>query len=69
MIYHINTIQKKAGVIILSDKIDLRGKVSPGIVGHYITRKRSIYQYDIAITAYKKGAKYRKPKLTKLKEK
>ena len=49
-IFHANGKQKKAGVaILMSDKIDLKIKITGDNEGHYIMIKASIQDEDIAI--------------------
>ena len=49
-IFHANGKQKKAGVAILvSDKTDLKIKITRDKEGHYIMIKRSIQEEDITI--------------------
>ena len=49
-IFHANGKQKKAGVaILISDKIDLKIKITRDKEGHYIIIKESIQQEDITI--------------------
>ena len=49
-IFHANGKQKKAGVaILISDKIDLKIKITREKEGHYIMIKRWIQEEDIAI--------------------
>ena len=48
-IFHANWKQKKAGVAILSDKIDLKIKITRDKEGHYIIIKGSIQEEDITI--------------------
>ena len=59
-IFHANGKQKKVGVAILvSDKIDLKIKITRDKEGHYITIKGSIQEEDITIVnicAYNTGA-------------
>ena len=48
--FHANGKQKKAGVaILISDKIDLKIKITSVKEGHYITINRSIQEEDITI--------------------
>ena len=68
-IFHANGNQNKAGVaILISDKIDLKIKITRDKEGHYIMAKRSIQEEDIAIVnihAYNTGApQYIKQTLT-----
>ena len=59
-IFHVNGKQKKAGVaILISDKIDLKKKITRDKEGHYIMIKGSIQKEDITnvnIYAPNKGA-------------
>ena len=49
-IFHANRKQKKAGVaILISDKTDLKIKITRGKQGHYIMIKGSIQEEDITI--------------------
>ena len=49
-IFHANGKQKKVGVaILISDKIDLKIKITRYKEGHYIMIKGSIQEEDIAI--------------------
>ena len=49
-IFHANGKQKKAGVaILISDKIDLKIKITRDKEGHYIMMKRSIQEEDLTI--------------------
>ena len=49
-IFHANGKQKKAGVgILISDKTDLKIKITRDKEGHYIMIKRSIQEEDITI--------------------
>ena len=49
-IFHANGKQKKAGVaILISDKIDLKIKITRVKEGHYIMIKGSIQEEDITI--------------------
>ena len=49
-IFHANGNQKKAGVaILISDRIDLKIKITKDKEGHYIMIKRSIQEEDITI--------------------
>ena len=49
-IFHANGKQKKPGVVILiSDKIDLKIKITKDKEGHYIMIKGSIQEEDITI--------------------
>ena len=49
-IFHANGKQKKARVVILiSDKIDLKIKITRDKQGHYIMIKESIQEEDITI--------------------
>ena len=48
-ISHANGKQKKAGVAILSHKIDLKIKITRDKEGHYIIIKGSIQEEDITI--------------------
>ena len=48
-IFHANWKQKQAGVAILSDKIDLKIKITRDKEGHYIIIKGSIQEEDITI--------------------
>ena len=48
-IFHANWKQKKAGVAILSDKIDLKIKITRDKEGPYIMTKGSIHKKDITI--------------------
>ena len=49
-IFHTNGNQKKTGVaIFISDKIDLKIKITRDNEGHYITIKGSIQEEDITI--------------------
>ena len=49
-IFHANEKQKKPGVAILvSDKIDLKIKITSNKEGHYIMIKGSIQEEDITI--------------------
>ena len=49
-IYHANGCQKKARVVILSDKLDVNAKtVTRDEEGHYIIIKGSIHQEDLTI--------------------
>ena len=49
-IFHANGEQKKSGVaILISDKIDLKIKITRGKKGYYIMIKGSIQEEDIAI--------------------
>ena len=49
-IFHANGKQKKAGVaILISDKIDLKIKITKVKEGHYIMIKGSIQEKDIII--------------------
>ena len=49
-IFHANGNQKKAGVaILISEKIDLKIKITKDKEGHYIMIKRSIQEEDITI--------------------
>ena len=49
-IFHANGKQKKAGVaILISDKIDLKIKITRNKEGHYIMIKGSIQEEDITI--------------------
>ena len=51
-IFHANGKQKKAGLVILiSDKTDLKIKITRGKEGHYIMTKGSIQEEDIAIVS------------------
>ena len=48
--FHANGKQKKAGVaILISDKIDLKIKITGDKEGHYIMIKGSIQEEDITI--------------------
>ena len=48
--FHANGNQKKAGVaILISDRIDLKIKITKDKEGHYIMIKRSIQEEDITI--------------------
>ena len=47
-IFHVNGKQKKAGVaILISDKIDLKKKITRDKEGHYIIIKGSIQKEDM----------------------
>ena len=49
-IFHANGKQKKAGVtILISDKIDLKIKITKDKEGHYIMIKGSIQEEDIQL--------------------
>ena len=49
-IFHANGKQKKAGIaILISDKIDLKIKITSDMEGHCIMIKGSIQEEDIAI--------------------
>ena len=49
-VYHGNGKQKKSGVaILISDKIDLKIKITSNKEGHYIMIKGSIQEEDITI--------------------
>ena len=49
-IFHANRKQKKAGVaILISDKIDLKIKITRDKEGNHITIKGSIQEEDIAL--------------------
>ena len=49
-IFHANEKQKKAGVVIfMSDKIDLKIKITRDKEGHYIMIKGSIQEEDVTI--------------------
>ena len=49
-VYHANGKQKKSGVaILISDKIDLKIKITSNKEGHYIMIKGSIQEEDITI--------------------
>ena len=49
-IFHTIGKQKKAGVaILISDKIDLKIKITRDKEGHYIMMKRSIQEEDLTI--------------------
>ena len=49
-IFHANGKQKKAGIaILISDKIDLKIKITIDKEGHYIMTKGSIQEEDITI--------------------
>ena len=51
-IFHANGKQKKAGLaILISDKIDLKIKITRSKVGHYIMTKGLIQEEDIAIVS------------------
>ena len=56
-IFHANGKQKKAGVaILISDKIDLKTKITRDKDGHYIIIKESIQEEDITIvSSYKQS--------------
>ena len=48
--FHANRKQKKVGVaILISDRIDLKIKITKDKEGHYIMIKRSIQEEDITI--------------------
>lgn len=49
MIYHANSIQRKAGVAILSDKRNFRMKNIIKDKGHFIIVNRLIHEEDITI--------------------
>ena len=71
-IFHVHGKQKKAGVtILISDKIDLKIKITSVKEGHYITINRSIQEEDITIVniyAPNKGApQYLRQTLTDIK--
>ena len=51
-IFHANWKQKQAGVAILSDKIDLKIKITRDKEGHYIMIKGSIQEEDITVNIY-----------------
>lgn len=48
MIYHANSIQRKAGVAVLSDKRNFRMNIIKD-KGHFITENRLIHEEDITI--------------------
>ena len=51
-VYHANGKQKKSGVaILISDKIDLKIKITSDKEGHYIMIKGSIQEEDITIVS------------------
>ena len=70
-IFNANWKQKKAGVaILISDKIDLKIKITRDKKGHYIMIKGSIQEEDITIVniyAPNIGAQYIRPTLTDIK--
>ena len=73
-IFHVNGKQKKAGVaILISDKIDLKIKITRDKEGHYIMIKGTIQEEDITIVniyASNIGApQYIRQTLTNIKEK
>ena len=52
-IFHVNGKQKKAGIaILISDKIDLKIKITRDKEGHYIMIKGLIQEEDITVNIY-----------------
>ena len=68
-IYHANWKQKKAGVaILISDKTDLKIKITRDKEGHYIMIKGAVQEEDITIYAPNIGApQYIRQTLTDIK--